>query len=255
MSAVDPGSGHVDILDYVTVEDVGRVINPATLHGQVLGAVVQGLGSTFLEHLQYDENGQLLTGSLADYLLPTADRLSAHPFVSLGLRPCPNNPLGAKGAGEGGLIAVGGVVSNAIAAALRDFAVQPCDLPITPAAPLAAHRERTARGGRAVGSCRVRGRSARDERAPQISVRVDGAMAAAACVELAKAAEAAGFAGVWFAENAFARGILPAAAACAVATRKLRINAGVFNPVQPPPDDDGDGDRRARRAVRTAAPQ
>ncbi len=73
--AVDPGTGFVEILDYLTVEDVGRVINPATLHGQVLGAVVQGLGSTFLEHLQYDENGQLLTGSLADYLLPTLDRL------------------------------------------------------------------------------------------------------------------------------------------------------------------------------------
>ena len=130
--AVDPGIGHVEILDYVTVEDVGRVINPATLHGQVFGAVVQGLGSTFLEHLQYDENGQLLTGSLADYLLPTATDYPRIRSVSLGLRPCPNNPLGAKGAGEGGLIAVGGVVSNAIAAALRKFDVQPCDLPLSP---------------------------------------------------------------------------------------------------------------------------
>jgi carbon-monoxide dehydrogenase large subunit len=131
--AVDPGSGHVEVLDYVTVEDVGRVINPATLHGQVLGAVVQGLGSTFFEHLQYDDNAQLLTGSLADYLLPTATDFPRIRSVSLGLRPCPNNPLGAKGAGEGGLIAVGGVICNAIAAALRDFAVEPCDLPITPA--------------------------------------------------------------------------------------------------------------------------
>jgi 5,10-methylenetetrahydromethanopterin reductase len=65
---------------------------------------------------------------------------------------------------------------------------------------------------------------------PRISIRVDGAMTPAACVELAQAAEASGLAGVWFAENAFARGILPAAAACALATRKLRINAGVFNP-------------------------
>jgi len=62
----------VELLDYMTVDDVGRIINPATLHGQILGAIVQGLGSTFLEHLQYDENGQLLTGSLADYLMPTA---------------------------------------------------------------------------------------------------------------------------------------------------------------------------------------
>jgi carbon-monoxide dehydrogenase large subunit len=130
---VDPGSGHVEVLDYLTVEDVGRVINPLTLHGQVIGSVVQGLGSTFLEHLQYDENGQLLTGSLMDYLLPTATDYPRIRSISLGLRPCPNNPLGAKGAGEGGLIAVGGVIANAIAAALREFAAEPCDLPITPA--------------------------------------------------------------------------------------------------------------------------
>ncbi len=130
--AVDAATGEVEVLDYVTVEDVGRVINPATLHGQVLGAVVQGLGSTFLEHLQYDENGQLLTGSLADYLLPTATDFPNIRSVSLGLRPCPNNPLGAKGAGEGGLIAVGGVIANAIASALRSLRVQPCDLPLSP---------------------------------------------------------------------------------------------------------------------------
>jgi carbon-monoxide dehydrogenase large subunit len=130
--AVDPRTGRVDILDYVTVEDVGRVINPATLHGQIVGSVVQGLGSTFLEHLHYDEKAQLLTGSLADYLLPTATDYPHIRSVSLGLRPCPNNPLGAKGAGEGGLIAVGGVISNAIAAALRSLCVQPCDLPLSP---------------------------------------------------------------------------------------------------------------------------
>lgn len=130
--AVDPGSGHVEILDYITVDDVGRIINPLTLHGQVLGSIVQGLGSTFLEHLQYDENAQLLSGSLADYLLPTATDFPNIRAVSLGLRPCPNNPLGAKGAGEGGLIAVGGVIGNAVAAALRVFRVEPCDLPLSP---------------------------------------------------------------------------------------------------------------------------
>ena len=60
------------MLDYVAVEDVGRIINPLTLHGQTVGAIVQGLGGAFLEHLVYDEDGQLLTGSLADYLMPTA---------------------------------------------------------------------------------------------------------------------------------------------------------------------------------------
>ncbi|HWP26324.1 MAG TPA: xanthine dehydrogenase family protein molybdopterin-binding subunit [Xanthobacteraceae bacterium] len=129
---VDPENGRVEILDYVTVEDVGRVINPATLHSQVVGAVVQGLGSTFFEHIQYDGNAQLLTGSLADYLLPTATDVPNIRSISLGLRPCPNNPLGAKGAGEGGLIPVGGVISNAIAAALRTFKVEPRDLPLSP---------------------------------------------------------------------------------------------------------------------------
>ncbi|HVX79080.1 MAG TPA: xanthine dehydrogenase family protein molybdopterin-binding subunit [Bradyrhizobium sp.] len=130
--SVDPGTGHVELLDYMTVDDVGRIINPATLHGQILGAIVQGLGSTFLEHLQYDENGQLLTGSLADYLLPTATDFPNIRGISLGLRPCPNNPLGAKGAGEGGLIAVGGVIANAVAAALRSMSVEPRDLPLSP---------------------------------------------------------------------------------------------------------------------------
>src|SRR6185503_8168408 len=97
--AVDPATGEVEILDYVTVEDVGRIINPETLHGQVIGAVVQGLGSTFLEHLQYDETGQLLTGSLMDYRLPLATDFPRIRGFSLALRPSPNNPLGAKGAG------------------------------------------------------------------------------------------------------------------------------------------------------------
>ena len=70
--AVDPKTGQVELLDYLAVEDVGRIINPLTLHGQTVGAIVQGLGGAFLEHLIYDENGQLLTGSLADYLMPTA---------------------------------------------------------------------------------------------------------------------------------------------------------------------------------------
>src|SRR5262249_36785790 len=70
--AIDPKLGRVEIADYVVVLDCGRIINPATLHGQVIGSLVQGLGGALLEHLVYDEDGQLLTGSLADYLLPTA---------------------------------------------------------------------------------------------------------------------------------------------------------------------------------------
>ena len=130
--AVDPGTGHVEVLDYVAVEDVGRIINPLTLHGQVIGAVVQGLGSAFMEHLQYDERGQLLTGSLADYIIPSADDYPRIRGVSMETHPCPNNPLGAKGAGEGGIIAVGGVAANAVAAALRSLDVDILSLPMTP---------------------------------------------------------------------------------------------------------------------------
>ena len=70
--AVDPGTGHVALIDYMAVEDVGRIINPLTLHGQTVGAIVQGLGGALLEHLAYDSEGQFLAGTLADYLLPTA---------------------------------------------------------------------------------------------------------------------------------------------------------------------------------------
>ncbi len=130
--AVDPKTGHVDVLDYVAVEDVGRIINPLTLHGQVVGAVVQGLGGAFLEHFIYDEDGQLLTGSFADYLLPTASDFPNIRAVTLEEKPSPNNPLGAKGAGEGGVIPVGGVIANAVAAALSSLGVEPRELPLSP---------------------------------------------------------------------------------------------------------------------------
>jgi carbon-monoxide dehydrogenase large subunit len=131
--AVDPGTGHVKVLDYLSVEDVGRMINPATLHGQAIGSIVQGLGGAFLEHLVYDENGQLLTGSFADYLMPTMSDYPNIRSITLELKPCPNNPLGAKGAGEGGLIPVGGIMANAIADALQHLNVQPMSLPLSPA--------------------------------------------------------------------------------------------------------------------------
>jgi carbon-monoxide dehydrogenase large subunit len=130
--AVDPKTGHVELLDYVAVEDAGRIINPLTLHGQVVGAIVQGLGGAFLEHFVYDQEGQLLTGSLADYLMPTAGDFPNIRAIALEESPSPNNPLGAKGAGEGGIIPVGGVVSNAVAAALASLGVEPRELPLSP---------------------------------------------------------------------------------------------------------------------------
>jgi aerobic carbon-monoxide dehydrogenase large subunit len=130
--SVDPRTGHVALIDYVAVENCGRMINPLTLKGQLVGAVVQGLGGTFLEHLAYDENGQLLTGSLADYLVPTASDFPKIRGFMMESHPSPINPLGAKGAGEGGIISVGGVIANAIADALSSFGVEPRDLPLSP---------------------------------------------------------------------------------------------------------------------------
>jgi carbon-monoxide dehydrogenase large subunit len=130
--AVDPKTGAVEVLDYVVVDDVGRAINPLTLHGQVVGAAVQGLGSVFSEELVYDADGQLLVGSLADYQIPLATDYPHIRAVTLEQFPAPHNPLGAKGAGEGGIIPVGGAVTNAIASALSSFNVQPTDLPLTP---------------------------------------------------------------------------------------------------------------------------
>src|SRR4029453_4725993 len=116
--AVDPGTGHVALLDYMAIEDVGRIINPLTLHGQTVGAIVQGLGGALLEDLAYDENGQFLAGSLADYLLPTASDFPVIRAHAMEEKTAPHNPLGAKGAGEGGIIPVGGVIANAVAHAL-----------------------------------------------------------------------------------------------------------------------------------------
>jgi carbon-monoxide dehydrogenase large subunit len=130
--AVDAGTGHVALIDYVAVEDVGRIVNPLTLHGQCIGAIVQGLGGALLEQLIHDADGQLLTGSFADYLLPGADDFPSIRAYALELKPAPHNPLGAKGAGEGGIIPVGGVIANAVANALASFGVEPRVLPLSP---------------------------------------------------------------------------------------------------------------------------
>jgi carbon-monoxide dehydrogenase large subunit len=129
---VDARTGQVEIIDYLTVADCGRIINPMTVRGQVIGSLVQGLGGAMLENLVYDDEGQLLTGSLADYLLPTASDFPNLRAIVTDMFPSPINPLGAKGAGEGGIISAGGIMANAVANALRDFAVEPRELPLTP---------------------------------------------------------------------------------------------------------------------------
>jgi len=128
---VDPETGRITIVDYVAIEDAGRIINPLTLHGQAMGSIVQGLGGTLLENLVYDKEGQMLSASLADYLLPLATDFPNIRSTSVELRRSPNHPLGAKGAGEGGTIPAGGLIANAVAAALQTFGVQPRQLPLT----------------------------------------------------------------------------------------------------------------------------
>ncbi|MFN9128467.1 MAG: xanthine dehydrogenase family protein molybdopterin-binding subunit [bacterium] len=130
--AVDARTGDVSLLDYVVVEDVGRAINPLLLRGQLLGGTVQGLGGAFLEEMVYDAEGQMLTGTLADYLVPTATDFPRLRAVITEDFPSPINPIGAKGAGEGGTIVAPAVIVNAIANALGEYGVNPTSLPLSP---------------------------------------------------------------------------------------------------------------------------
>lgn len=130
--AVDAETGRIDILRYVMVEDVGRCINPLIVQGQAVGAAVQGIGGTLLEALVYDETGQLLSGTFMDYALPTSHEAPAIEDILLEDTPSPLNPLGVKGAGEGGIVATGAALANAVSHALASFGVQVTDLPLTP---------------------------------------------------------------------------------------------------------------------------
>jgi carbon-monoxide dehydrogenase large subunit len=130
--AVDIKTGAVKVLGYWAVEDVGRIINPLIVHGQMVGGVVQGLGGAFLDEFIYDEDGQLLNASFADYLLPTAGDFPNIHCVSLENARSTTNPLGVKAAGEGGIVAVAATVANAVSAALVRFGGAINTLPVTP---------------------------------------------------------------------------------------------------------------------------
>jgi len=130
--AVDPLTAMVEVKSLVTVEDCGRVINPLIVHGQVIGAAVQGLSGTFLEQFQYDESGQMLSGTFADYMLATSTDFPEITAFSIDMAPSKLNPLGVKGVGEGGIEGVAGAVANAVCHALRRFDVNITELPITP---------------------------------------------------------------------------------------------------------------------------
>ena len=128
---VDSETGHIDLKRYVAVDDCGPQINPMIVEGQVHGGIVQGIGQALWEEGVYDDDGQLLTGSLLDYAIPRADRLppiEVHSTVT----PSPHHPLGVKGIGEAGTIASTAAVYNAVIDALKPLGVEHVRMPLTP---------------------------------------------------------------------------------------------------------------------------
>ena len=130
--AVDVETGEVAVLDYRVVEELGRVLNPMLAEGQAVGAAVQGIGGALFDRIRHDGDGQLLTANLADYLVPASVEIPRIETVALETHPATSNPLGFKGAGEGGVIAVGAAIANAIALALGTSGAGPTELPASP---------------------------------------------------------------------------------------------------------------------------
>jgi carbon-monoxide dehydrogenase large subunit len=129
---VDPETGEVRVDRYIVVDDLGRVLNPQIVRGQIHGGVVQGVGQALIEQQVYDRgSGQLLSGSFMDYAMPRADLM---PEIDTTLEevPCQTNPLGVKGIGESGTIGAPPTVINAIIDALRSLGVTAIDMPATP---------------------------------------------------------------------------------------------------------------------------
>jgi len=129
---IDPETGKVEVVAYCAVDDVGTIINPLIVHGQIHGGVAQGIGQVLLERIAYDDDGQLLTGSLMDYGLPRADNL---PALTVDFHPTPStkNPIGVKGTGECGVTGSIPAVLNAVNDALaRAGAATALGLPVTP---------------------------------------------------------------------------------------------------------------------------
>jgi len=128
---VDPKSGSIQVKRYVAVDDCGKVINPLLVDGQIQGGVAQGMGQAFFEEVIYDENGQILTGSLMDYALPRAEDF---PRLELARTetPTPVNPLWVKGIGEAGTIGSIPAFVNAVVDALAPFGVSHIDMPLKP---------------------------------------------------------------------------------------------------------------------------
>jgi len=144
---VDPETGIVKLKRYIAVDDCGPQINPVIVAGQVHGGIVQGIGQALFEGAVYDDNGQLLTGTMMDYTLPRADDF---PNFELDhtVTPSPHHPAGIKGVGETGTIASTPTVYNAVIDALQPFGVEQIDMPLTPSRVWQAIQESSSnRGG------------------------------------------------------------------------------------------------------------
>jgi carbon-monoxide dehydrogenase large subunit len=129
---IDPDTGAAEVVRYTTVDDVGRVINPLIVAGQVHGGIAQAVGQALMEQVVYDNDGQLLTGSFMDYALPRADDLPHIETHTDESSPCRINPLGAKGVGELGTVGATPTVINAVLDALRPLGVTDIVMPATP---------------------------------------------------------------------------------------------------------------------------
>jgi aerobic carbon-monoxide dehydrogenase large subunit len=130
---VDPETGAVALLDYAIAYDVGKAINPMIVDGQLVGGLAQGIGGALLEELPYDAGGQMLATTFMDYLLPTsAEMPKTISIIILEETPTPLNPLGIKGAGEGGTAGAGAAIANAVSDALRPWGCEVAALPLSP---------------------------------------------------------------------------------------------------------------------------
>jgi carbon-monoxide dehydrogenase large subunit len=130
---IDPETGVVEIDRYAVVDDVGRVINPMICHGQIEGALAQGIGQALMENVAFDrESGQMLSASFMDYAMPRADDLPRHYELDFIDVPAKTNPLGVKGVGEAGCVGAPPVVMNAILDALSVYQINHLDMPATP---------------------------------------------------------------------------------------------------------------------------
>jgi carbon-monoxide dehydrogenase large subunit len=129
---VDPETGSIKVDGYWVVDDFGTIINPLLANGQVMGGVAQGIGQALMENVVYDENGQLLSGSLMDYALPRADDIPNMAIEYYEDAPTQKNLLGVKGAGEAGCVGAPPAIVNAVCDALKEFGVHHIDMPLTP---------------------------------------------------------------------------------------------------------------------------